>query len=672
MADRYPLRAALALAVSLAGAALLSMNIACGPEFPNRYLAMRDHEALELPWWTFASALDACLPKTAGSIAGLTGGPFLYSPETDDIEVRREAQGSPASRREFDLYQSAADLYRHGEIAAACESWRLLLELPPGQRPFRSVWAAYMLGRALEETDAAAAVGWYRQVRDLVGGGCRDTIGLALASIGREGRVEFRRANYLRAVQLYCEQRLGGDPSAVASLRMVMEQMSRRGVIKPGDLDAFARNHYGRAVLTAYLATCDSGSGFEEAPSQSDPADRKSLGNDWLNALVRNEVYSVPCAEMLAWIAYQEGRYDTAGKWAAIAGAGSANAQWVRAKLMLREGRVDEAAELMAWVVQRIGSKDEAEVAYSWSFRPERRIDIARGEAGAMLATTRRYLEALDLFLASGHWEDAAHVAERLLTVDELIAFVRSAMPRTFEADDEDPIEALRHLLARRLARIGRYQEALEYMPEAFDTDDGVLAARAELSRFVSLVARGRDPLVGKPERAAALFAAARIARRHGMELFGTEVGPDVAVYGGRFDDGGTSPFGQDSTLHDADGNEVPGAPNPAEFVLAPTDDELERFFASAPIPNRRFHYRYFAAELGWEAASLMPDGDGRTARVLWESGSWIKVDDPKFADRFYKALVNRCRKTPLGAEADRKRWFPRELPVAAKFDSDY
>jgi hypothetical protein len=43
----------------------------------------------------------------------------------------------------------------------------------------------------------------------------------------------------------------------------------------------------------------------------------------------------------------------------------------------------------------------------------------------------------------------------------------------------------------------------------------------------------------------------------------------------------------------------------------------------------------------------------------LWQAGSWIKYVDPKAADVFYKALVNRCRKTALGDAADRRRWFP-------------
>jgi len=36
-----------------------------------------------------------------------------------------------------------------------------------------------------------------------------------------------------------------------------------------------------------------------------------------------------------------------------------------------------------------------------------------------------------------------------------------------------------------------------------------------------------------------------------------------------------------------------------------------------------------------------------------------LKYLEPDAADRFYKALVRRCRKTEIGAKADRLRWFP-------------
>ena len=54
-----------------------------------------------------------------------------------------------------------------------------------------------------------------------------------------------------------------------------------------------------------------------------------------------------------------------------------------------------------------------------------------------------------------------------------------------------------------------------------------------------------------------------------------------------------------------------------------------------------------------------MPDNTEETAHILWQAGTWIKYADPKAADVFYKALVNRCRQTALGDAADRRRWFP-------------
>ena len=54
------------------------------------------------------------------------------------------------------------------------------------------------------------------------------------------------------------------------------------------------------------------------------------------------------------------------------------------------------------------------------------------------------------------------------------------------------------------------------------------------------------------------------------------------------------------------------------------------------------------------------------TARMLCIAGSWLKVKDPNEADRFYKALVLRCRKTKLGQEANKLRWFPK-IEMSAK-----
>jgi hypothetical protein len=78
-----------------------------------------------------------------------------------------------------------------------------------------------------------------------------------------------------------------------------------------------------------------------------------------------------------------------------------------------------------------------------------------------------------------------------------------------------------------------------------------------------------------------------------------------------------------------------------------------------APYPDLRFHYRYLAAELAWQAGELMPDNSDDTARVLCIGGSWIKYLNPAKADPIYKSLVRRCRQTAIGKQADSMRWFP-------------
>ncbi len=128
------------------------------------------------------------------------------------------------------------------------------------------------------------------------------------------------------------------------------------------------------------------------------------------------------------------------------------------------------------------------------------------------------------------------------------------------------------------------------------------------------------------------------------MELLGTEVEPDWQVHGGNFEVG--------VTVTNRISLQVSN-------VLATTTAEIERATQHGVTPDRRWHYRYRAAALAWEAAQLLPDNSDETARVLCVGGTWIKYRDPTAADVFYKALVRRCRKTAIGAEADRIRWFP-------------
>ena len=141
------------------------------------------------------------------------------------------------------------------------------------------------------------------------------------------------------------------------------------------------------------------------------------------------------------------------------------------------------------------------------------------------------------------------------------------------------------------------------------------------------------------------MWEAAQLARYKGMELMGTEVEPDwYSLDKGDFELEASS--------------EIRAKPSAAE-VVPPTSDERRRL-ARHSEPRKRFHYRYMATDLAWEAAELMPNESDETAKVLCEAGSWLKKRDPRAADRFYKALVRRCGSTSLGKKAAELKWFPK------------
>jgi hypothetical protein len=100
-------------------------------------------------------------------------------------------------------------------------------------------------------------------------------------------------------------------------------------------------------------------------------------------------------------------------------------------------------------------------------------------ELGVLHLARREYTESLDALLRSGFWMDAAYVAERVLTLDELKSYVDRNWPAVAavaivatNADEDLPSSPrmdvrreIRYLLARRLTRMERGNEAREYYP---------------------------------------------------------------------------------------------------------------------------------------------------------------------------------------------------------------
>ncbi|MDB5328939.1 MAG: hypothetical protein JWP03_90 [Phycisphaerales bacterium] len=659
------------LAFTLAGAALAAPAVACGPFFPNQLLF---NSGQSLAWAPVADfdveiariatekpVFHALVPARNKNVFDQTTaidleelGQALDSLHTpaekrldilqkytavramltqDSMDAEKEDKhvgglppgvasplGLPA---EFDLYLRGVLSFRMHKDDEARAVWGALLQLPPGQRIHRTVWAQFMIGKSYLESDPARAGAAFEKVRELVTAGAKDSLGLAASSLGWEARAEFLRRQEARAIRLYLDQYATGDPTAVESLAIVCGKIFRQN--DPKLLQSLAADATASRVITACALARG---GHFHGPPAADAV------KQWLVAVEASGTAEIVGADRLAWSAYQAGDMASAERWIRKAAPAAPTAQWIKSKLLLRAGKLDAAAEAMAGATRAFpqeeiwsnvpGAYEPRERSAGEGLRPGRRIEA---ELGVLQLARGQYVESMGLLLKSGWWLDAAYVAERVLTVDELVGYVGRNCP-------EGTHDNLRHLLARRLTRVGRWKEARPYFPDKL---------RSKLDEYISDIRTGHDATLAPAERAAALWNAAKIARNGGMQLLGTELSPDD------FADGGNYP-----------GSDIPAARQASkDKLLPPADDEIQRVARSGPEPDRRWHYRYTAADHAWAAAQLMPDGSEALAELLCEAGGWLKSKDPTAAERFYKALITRCGETKSGRAAKEKHWFP-------------
>ena len=536
---------------------------------------------------------------------------------------------------EFADYHAGACALVRGEPAYAVQFWQRLLTLPAAERKFKSTWAAFMLGRTAPNDDEARV--YFQKTRHLARDGFADSLGLAAASLGWEAKTWLDAGDFPRAADLYLAQFATDDPTAANSLRFLATRVLARD--DPALLTTFARDPRLRDLITALLLCQREEEIFPQFTSGV-PNIHAGATARWLAELEHASVNDAPQAARLALAAYRAGQFDAAARWLKLAAPDDDLALWLRAKLALRAGDSDTAARNLATLVHRSAALADFRVFEDPDYEPVSASQHLRAELGALKLARRDYTEALELLLQSSYWEDAAYIAERVLTLDELKKFVDD-QPRDRRALDKPDNERfmrspqdLRHLLARRLTRHNRLDEARAYFPEKL---------APTLDRYTALLRAGHDVAQPAAVRAAALMDAARLLRAEGMELRGAELAPDYAISAGNYENGlGLAAREQLSPW------------------LRASSDEHARASAPDATPAQRFHYRSTAADFAWEAIALMPDESEVTARALVEAGGWLKARDPRAANRFYQTLVRRCGTTTLGRTAERAHWFPR------------
>ncbi|WP_201191291.1 hypothetical protein [Pseudomonas fluorescens] len=616
----------------------LGSALACGPDFPLRLLDNRSQSLAELPEGNFRFEIS----RLGQAIAGLkvvndalhSGDAAEYAEQRDYAEqadltapqqelVKRlrgltdahEVQAQGASLpSELVLYLAGAVAFSAGDHGLAAEYFRKVLALPAEQRRLRSTWAAYSLGRALfaqsTETNAspdllAQARKAFEQARQLSIDGFSDPLELGVASLGEEARVARTAGDWNSAIELYATQNRHGSGVGYTSLKLLVADLT---AMPEAQLTPLLEGKPVQQLITASLIS-RLGWSFGDQP----PAEQQLI--KLLQASTR---VSLDNADRLAAMNYQQGDYASARAFLEHAGDGGL-AWWLRAKLAMRDGDRSAAAAAYAKAARAFPQEESwgERRTPDWAFEtlePKCRVE---GESAILALQRGDYLQAFDQLYRSKdiYWFDAATVAERVLTVDELKQYVDTQVPAPPALSQQDrdnyvplPVAAkLRNLLGRRLLREERYDEAVAY----FDSE-----TLQQKAKWYGELRHDAESKWWPSKRAFAYFNAATMARFHGMDLLGYEMAPDYATFGGNY------------------------SLESVELKVGPlvADEEVKRQQASAAQPDLRYHYRYIANDLASRAADHLPHTSQAFAAVLCAATGWNPGQAEKSA--FYTRYV--------------------------------
>ena len=584
---------------------------------------------------------------------------------------------------EFADYHKGAAAYLTQQWDQARAAWEDLLKRPEQDRHYRTLWATFMLGKlALKTKDYPTASQWFQRTREFAKAGFADSLGLAAESYGWEGRAEWKQEHPEKAAPLFLTQLALGDPSAVVSLKALIpdrdpvegmlnygpepdERSSWNDEQKKGEeqkevskLKSAAQDPLLRRLVTVHILATATSPDLYPSDSEAAPVNRCAR---WLDIIKQANLSGIEDAEYLGWVAYNNGDYKGAAHWLELSKGDSGAALWLRAKLQRRAGKLAEAAKTMAEAMESLRSapaytpslgNDEKWTEYD--YLPEGPDwgwgQSAHGDLGGLRLARGDFVQAFDTLFKGHLWNDAAFLAERVLTTKELNQYV-DALPETPPPKEgEDYNAKLRYLLGRRLVREDRYAEAGPYMSPPYDK---------VLEKYVKALKDGANEKLPKIERAHAWFTAAWLARYDGMELMGTEVAPDAFADSGAFEFPDLarqrrSGFYQ-KVSYDKDGNEKE---KKMPIALKASQKEIQRLTANKIEPDIRFHYRLIAGALAMKAAALLPDNSEELADVVNQAGLWVKDRDEKTGNRYYQIIDRRCAKTKIGQADMAKHWF--------------
>lgn len=549
--------------------------------------------------------------------------------------------------------------------------------------------AAFMVGQShlkrAQHTEAVAAFG---AVRARSQQGEADPLSLGARSLSEAATAHQRAGQWVEAIRLQMQQAALQVPGAEVSLKWRIEASLRKDESLAAVLaDPVARDAvilYALAHLPTpandYWTLSRHGLSWE-AYSKLSEAEQTALPEDltseqFMTAIERTlkgvDAADVRGADRLAALLYRQGKYEAARPFAEA--SQTPLSQWIRAKLALRRGDRDSARELYAKAITAFpATEDWGTEVHDDSHSA--RIPSCRIKAEAAVLSSHRgdAVESLELFLRAGaiYWHDAAYLAERVLTLNELTALADrlprlEIAPSSRDKEDrrplaelelvarrgelvDDPRAAMSDLLARRLMRAERYDDAVPRFTRA--------VTRKKAEQYRDLLKQSGEQ--SGMQRAKTLFEAASMARHDGIILLAFESSPDWAMHRGQ--------YARPSNLEKLAGYIFP-EDEQAFWTPGEDDswiDEAERQRVSQHNSQSapRFTYRLTAAELANRAANDLPRDSQAFGAVLCHATSWLLVREPDLARNYYRRYREEAEPRPrianFGEACPKPEWPP-------------
>ncbi|MGF6192325.1 hypothetical protein [Serratia sp. 2723] len=676
-------RRALPLASLIAAALMIPLSgQACGPNFPNRLLVNRNGTLLLMPEGNFAFEatrlvpVDPQLPRWHAPAPAIPPKPMPLSPEQQAITQMRATQTvEEADAVNAQGLSNAARLYTLGAVAFAAEDPRAsqyfqqVLALPAAEQGAWGLRAQYSLGRLLmddhgtpesesgakpvvilpEKAQLEQAQAVFQQVIEQVKNGTADPDQLALSSLGQQARIHLWLREIAPAAQLYAQQAAQGDPDGGLSLQYISSYL-----INPQHVEALKQAIHD--PLVQQLVTIElfaRSSNLEMSGIINGETGAKQLVDQTLTLLNDSVKSGFTGSDRLAALAYRSGQYAMAANLLKNAGDGGL-AWWLRAKMALRDGDVKAATAAYAKAAAAFPTDESWGVQRNEDFVAEMIVPDCRvaGEQAILALNRGDYLQAMDLMYRGkeNYWADVADIAERVLTIDELKGFVdkhapapttplKPVKPNEYYGERITQEVQLRELLARRMMRAGRYDEAVNYF--------AIPNYRQTAQDFANLMKAAQDKAADKNARAKSYYQAAALLRSQGLDFTGYEMTPDYNIYGAGY-----------SYVGDAfDTKDI----KDKSWISAA---EAARAKKSLPDADNRFlHYRWQAAGLAQKAADLLPAKSQAYAAVLCNAAGWVIARDAKTGRALYQRYIKNGTQFEWGAK------FGYDCP-APEFDS--